>query len=134
MEAGRSLDVVPSPIVTEQDSNHYVSLRFDVTRPLRELVEDARRQLKHGKKNYERVSGKRTEKRRRLDQYRLYLQVWDLRQQVVTFDQIAQRVFPVEYEGQLQNKTRAYLPVVQKVKDAFSRARQLIEGGYKELA
>ena len=126
--------VVPDP--QEEDHPGYLTLRLDVTRPLKELAEEARRAVRFQKRRYEAIVGKKkpdqAKRRRRLDQYATYLLVWDLRQEGRTFKEIAQKVYPTEYKA-YQQTPRGYNPILQRVRDHYSQAKELIEQGYKEL-
>ena len=163
----------------QKDSWWYLNLSLDVRRPVDELLDKTRRAIQFHRRRYEDELEKliRTlPKRRRLDKYAEYLEVWDLRGQGLTFEQIAQRVYPVEYEAEhhkgnqprareayeaeynrrfeglvahgigvfdahtqlekefgLDRIPRVYNPIVQRVRDHFARAKELVEGGYKEL-
>jgi len=58
--------------------------------------------------------------RRRTDQFKEYLQVWDLKQQGLSLSRIAERL----HKGET---------ALDRVRDHYRRAKELIGGGYKAL-
>jgi hypothetical protein len=56
--------------------------------------------------------------------------VWDLRISGLSFPEIAQAIYPIEYLAHPKRQN----PIVQRVADHYDRAKELINGGYKELA
>ena len=108
-------------------------LTVDVTRPQKELVPDILSAIRLHRDKLSRtasVSVTKTRTRRRLDQYPVYLRVWDLRQAGRTFPEIAREIYPKEYPHHPTPRD----PINQRVQDHFRRAEVLIHGGYKELA
>ena len=73
-----------------------LSLEIHVTRSERELMLEATRAIRLHRDRLSRSEPPSVEPRtrRRLDQYSLYLRVWDLRQARRTFPQIAQEIYP----------------------------------------
>jgi len=99
---------------TQKDPYRYVQVTLDVTQPLKKLLEKTRRQIQFGQERYEHMvgdkKGKERTRRRRLDQYDKYLEIWDLRQKGLKFSQIAQRVFPREYGALRLRDAQLQLP------------------------
>jgi|HubBroStandDraft_6_1064221.scaffolds.fasta_scaffold01558_7 hypothetical protein len=117
----------------KKDNPRFLHLKLDVTRTRAELIQQTLDSVQFHRKRYAqqlKVMERKPEKRRRLDQYEVYLKVWDLRREGLHFHQIAKRLYPVEYESYPKPNN----PIIQRVTDHHSRAKQLIEGGYKELA
>jgi hypothetical protein len=113
--------------------SHLLLLQVDVTRPQKELVPDILSAIRLHRDKLSRagslaVTTKRA--RRRLDQYSIYIRVWDLRRKGRSFREIAQEIYPKEYPHHPARKN----PINQRVLDHFRRAETLIHGGYKELA
>ena len=103
-------------------AEHDLVLTLDLRRPLPRLLREAGYWIRIRKKKYDVLHPKPVPTvRRRLDHYDLYLRVWDLRAQKRTFAAIGKVVFPNQ------------LSATQHAIDSFRRAKQLIEGGYKEL-
>ena len=105
----------------------------DVTRSQKELLPYITKAIRLHRDKLSRtgsVSGTKTRTRRRLDQYSVYLRVWDSRQAGRTFREIAQEIYPKEYPHHPVPRN----PIIQRVLDHFRRAEALIQGGYKELA
>lgn len=101
-KARRELHAIRSRRVAE-DSYRFLKLELDVTQPMGDLLRQVQRAIQHHRRNHEDGLEKLKDdqpQRRRLDKYAEYLEVWDLRGQGLTFEQIAQRVYPVEYEAQ----------------------------------
>ena len=127
--AQEELEAVRLSDPDQEDFYRYVRSKLDVRRPLRELLEQVKKEVEFGKRRYEKFllrEGKempktQSEKRRRLDTYQRYLQVWDLHQQGLTFARIAQQI----YSGQSEAR--------QRVVDQYKRAGELIQGDYKDL-
>jgi hypothetical protein len=112
--------------------SHLLSLQIDVTRPPKELISEILSAIRLHRDKLSRagllaVATKRA--RRRLDQYSVYIRVWDLRQNGRAFREIAQQIYPKEYPNHPAPKN----PIIQRVTDHFRRAKALIHGGYKEL-
>jgi hypothetical protein len=109
------------------DTQRFVQVTFDGARTKKELLRQATAAIELARARYEsyaRNSGNNvpTERkpRRRFSEYQNYLRIWDLRKQGMTFEQIAEEVFP----GQNAH---------QRAWDNYKRAEQLIQGEYKEL-
>ena len=112
------------PAESKQDSrsDHDCVLELDLRRPLTQLVRQARGQIRKQKIAYDALHPPPVPTvRRRLDLYDVYLRVWDLRERNMTFAAIGELVFP----GQAG--------AAQHASDSFRRAKELIEGEYKEL-
>lgn len=118
------------------DRLRYAHVKFDLARPRSELLEQARREIVFGQERYERAlrreEKQQPKRRRRLSQYAKCLEVWDLREQGLNFERIAEQVYPVLYAAN-REKSRRLNPIVQRVREHHARARQLIAGGYKEI-
>ena len=114
---------------SKEELYRYVGVRFDVTQSLVGQLEQAKRQIQLARRRYEtllrrgeiRKPKTRVKRRRRFDLYDKYLKIWDLRQNGLTFDQIAEQVYPGEAVAR------------QRVWDQYKRAKELICGAYKEL-
>ena len=114
----------------------YQIVILDNLQPASDALHDVRICLHWGHKMYERVIGTpkvQPSKRLRSDKYEIYVRVWDLREQGFTFEDIARRVYPTEYTAQRKLLGRRSMPVVQKVRDDYVRATELISGEYKEI-
>jgi len=109
------------------EPDYDLTLRFDLRRPLDSLLREATDQIKSRKWKYNRKHTQPTEiapaVRRRLDCYGTYLKVWDLKTGGEKFDSIGAVLFPGEPRA----------TALQRAKDSFGRAQELIHGGYKEL-
>lgn len=111
----------------------FLQIKIDVTRSQKELVAYITQAIRLHRDKLSRigsVSVTKTRTRRRLDQYPVYLRVWDLRQAGRTFREIAQEIYPKEYPHHPTPRD----PINQRVQDHFRRAEALIHGDYKELA
>ena len=127
-EAEREIRRIRKRSMTEEGRYRYPGIQFDMARSSRELLRQARNAIKVNKAKYthfvdasKKASTTSPKRRRRLDMYDAYLEVWDLKQQRHSFRQIARRAS----EGQYYS--------LQTVKDHYKAARKLIRGGYKEL-
>jgi hypothetical protein len=102
-----------------------MTLAFDLRQPLGRLFHEAKERIKTRKAVYNRMHPPAPQTaptvRRRLDVYDVYLEVWDLRAENKTFSSIGKLVFPYD------------VTATQRAMDSFKRAKELIEGGYKEL-
>jgi hypothetical protein len=111
---------------------------IDVTQPVSRTLEWVKQYVSHGQDQYERNIGPLSSatplKRARIDKFAKYLQVWDLRTEGMKFEQIAKIIYQAEYKGQRKLMGKRYLPVVQKVRDDYKRAAELINGGYQEIS
>jgi len=117
-----------------EDDPRYLQLKLDVTRPQEALLEQTLTEIrfhrrKHSKFLAKFLSKAKFKSRRRLDQYDIYLKVWDLRQKGLSFPEIAKQLYPREYGPSPDPRN----PIIQRVRDHYSRADELIQGGYKEL-
>jgi hypothetical protein len=105
--------------------DHVLTLKFDLRLPLPSLLAVAKGEITSSKKRYDRNHPPPTNitpaVRRRLDLYDTYLKVWDLQAQDNKFEVIGAVLFP--------SKPRR----AQRALDSFNRAKELINGGYKEL-
>ena len=111
--------------MSREELYRFVPYRFDVTQPLHEQLEAAKKRFGLARRRYENVFGKgrtpKSKKRRRLDLYDAYLRVWDLRLRGRPFAEIAEEVYPNEAGSQ------------QRVWEHYQRAKALIEREYKKL-
>ena len=109
------------------DPDYQLELEFDLRRPLESLLREATDQITSRKRRYDRTHLHPTSiapaVRRRLDRYAVYLKVWDLRKSGMKFDSIGALLFPGEPGA----------TALQRAKDSFGRAQELIHDGYKEL-
>jgi hypothetical protein len=115
---------VAKPAKSKQDprSDHDCVLQLDLRRPSIQLLRQARNQIRKRKTAYDSLHPTPTPPvRRRLGLYDVYLRVWDLRAQNMTFAAIGELVFP----GQAG--------VAKHARDSFRRAKEFIEGGYQQL-
>jgi hypothetical protein len=105
--------------------DHELTLAVDLRKPLDRLLREVRDKIKTRKAVYDRLHPAVPElaqrARRRLDLYDVYLRVWDLRAGHQTFAAIGKLVFPDQ------------VTAAQRAIDSYQRAKELIEGGYKEL-
>jgi hypothetical protein len=116
----RSLRVRNKPL-----TDYQLGMTFDLRRPLRSLLLEAKEGITSRKVKYDRRHRQPPRIspaiRRRLDLYDTYLKVWDLRASREKFEAIGAQVFRDE-------PGRAH-----HAKDSFRRAKELIDGGYREL-
>lgn len=114
----------------KRDTRH-LQITVDATLPMRELVRQLEKRVELHRRRYADVFSTQSQPstRRRLDQYPLYLEVWNLRSRGNSFAEIARKMYASEYAGHPPKKN----PLVQRVMDQYERARQLINGGYKDL-
>lgn len=112
----------------------YLTVTLDATKPMNELMDQLKRELRlHRLRNAVSLpTGSHLGRsRRRFDQYGLYLRVWDLcEREGLQFPDIARQVFPKETSPYARLNKAA----IQKVRDHYRRAKELINGGYKEIA
>ncbi len=117
-----------------QSDVRFVWLKLDVTRPQKLLLADVLSAVRFHQRKYAHLLKRlqaAPKRRRRLDQYALYLQVWDLRErQHLSFPTIAKQIYPREYASHPKPKN----PIIQRVADHYARARALVFGGYTEIA
>jgi hypothetical protein len=114
------------------DDPRYVHLKLDATRSTRELLKQIKKTIEIHRKKHSKVLSELSRKhntRRRLDLYPLYLKAWDLRLGGNTFTEIARQMYPREYAAYPRRRN----PWIQRVTDYYTRATELIMGGYKEL-
>jgi hypothetical protein len=107
---------------------HLVLLECDLNWPMRDLLDFAKRVLVRAQENY--TEGFREQQgehfpksRRRFEDYKTHLRVWDLKQKGKSVQEIAQIVF-----SQFHSDS-----VLQKVRDHLKSAERLIAGHYKEI-
>lgn len=110
----------------------HVLLEFDLTWPLKENLEYARRALKLANDSYNDELASQgmpptKNSRRRLRDYDEHLLVWELKQKKKTALEIARILFPSSLDGVGHSAT------LQKVHDHYAAAQRLIAGGYKEI-
>lgn len=110
------------------DRIRYYALRLDFAQPLELLLAQAKQEISQRKKRYDKAYPKPPEpprlapaRRRRLDQYEQYLDVWDMKIQGLSYAAIGSELFPEE------------LGTEQRAKDYYRAAKRLILGGYREL-
>lgn len=109
----------------EKDSRNLLHVKLDTSHPTRELLKRVKRAIELHRRRYPAPSQSKT--RRRLDQYPLYLKVWDLRLQDKSFSEIAKQVYSREFSASSSQS------LIQRAIDHYDRARELILGGYKDL-
>ncbi len=108
----------------------FLTLILDVTLPQHTLMEQTLAAIRfHRRKHPQFQNVHPPRRRRRLDLYAVYLQVWDLRRSGSSFPRIASQIYPREYAAYPNPKN----PIVQRVMDHYRSAGKLIEGGYKDL-
>jgi hypothetical protein len=102
-------------------------VEFELDRPLKDLLRDARKAIEMGQKSYnqslEAAGRKLPRGRRRFEDYDKHLRVWDLHQDNKSRREIAKAVFPSMPEE----------IGLRRVRDHIRAARRLISGGYKEI-
>jgi len=104
--------------------DHEFVTMLDLRLPLKALLYEATERIKDRKRRYDRKHpAMRTVPavRRRLNLYDVYLKVWDLATSGEKFEYIGALLFPREPQR------------LQRAKDSFKRANELVNGGYKEL-
>jgi hypothetical protein len=104
--------------------DHQFVTSFDLRLPLKTLLDEAAQRVRDRKGRYDRKHPPMKivhAVRRRLDLYGLYLEVWDLATRGEKFEYIGALLFPRESAR------------LQRAKDSFKRAKDLVNGGYKEL-
>jgi hypothetical protein len=113
------------PDFGEAPQDCYFSPTFDLRLPLASLLREARNQITSHKAKYDRKHAKPARiapaVRRRLDRYKVYLEVWDRKRRGEKYLSIGVDLFGDEPR------------VEQRAIDSFKRAQELIDGGYKEL-
>jgi hypothetical protein len=116
---------LPVSTAVSRERHHELRMKFDLREPLSALMRRAKDRISSQKKTHDRAfpPSRRLPPavRRRLDRYDEYLKVWDLRAAHRTFVEIGELLFP----GQQATAQRA--------SDIYRRAKELINGGYKEL-
>jgi hypothetical protein len=110
----------------------FIEVRIDIAETLDTILERLEERIETAR-NYYRVRigplpDFRKRPRIRLDQYESCLKVWDMRKQNLTFEQIACRLFPFETKNLAFRST-----VTKRVRSQFQRAKELIEGGYRQI-
>ena len=110
----------------------FVKFQIDIAQPLDSIFAELEVQIEIAKSWYRFHIGElpdfRKRPRVRLQEYDSYLKVWDLRQQGLTFEEIAFRLFPREMK--ILNSRSA---ITKRVRSHFQRAKQLIEGEYRQI-
>src|SRR4051812_30749115 len=89
-----------SPVRQTISDKRHLTLRLDVSRSQDEIVNDFLRAVQfHRDRNrhFFATLKKQQKSRRRLDQYDVYLKVWDMRKSGLSFPEIAKRVYSREY-------------------------------------
>ena len=124
MSADELVKTLPESTAT-RGPDYHLHLQFDLRSPLPHLLRQAKNWIGPSKRAYDRRHPQPTKLapavRRRLDRYDSYLKAWDLKKSGKTFVAIGKLLFP----GELTSPQRAM--------DSFKRAKELINGGYKEL-
>ena len=110
------------PPVINRLARHEVIALIDTRFSLREIVTDLKAQL-HPYLTTQRVQVRK---------YKDYLAVWDLRQQGLTDDDIARKLWPTEYEkiGGRDSTIGDKGPLIQRVYDHAKAAQKLIEESF----
>lgn len=110
--------------VPEEHWDRQVYMAVDISFPLRSLVAKLEAEIQQAKREYRAKHGKLKRQelraRRRFEDFDSYLRVWDLKKQGLTYRQVARQAFPREYAD-------------DRAKDHYRRAKELIEGGYREI-
>ena len=103
-------------------------MQFDLSSPMKDLLEHARRTLRGAQSRYKEEMGKQGVQlptgRRRFEDYDLHLEVWDLKQQGKPNTEIATLVFP-KYSSE---------SALSRVRDHLKAANKLISGRYREIS
>jgi hypothetical protein len=109
-----------------------IRIEIDITQPLEMIVDLVKRRTDLAKRRYEAnvkpLPDHRRKPRARMDQYGIYLQIWQLRQKGWAFEQIALSVFPNE----IKNGDKSS-PVIKRVRGQYNRACKLIAGDYRQI-
>lgn len=104
-----------------------VLAEFDLNWPMEDLLDYAKRVLAYAQENYKNELKKRGAKvpggRRRLQDYPIYIKVWDLKEQGKKPAEIADAVFPASHKS----------IALRLVRDHLRAAKRLISGHYKEI-
>jgi hypothetical protein len=104
-----------------------VIAEFDLDWPMSDLIGYAKRVLAYARKNYEKELHQKglqiPRGRRRIQEYSMYLRIWDLKQEHKSDPEIARLVFP-------HDKPHSRL---QKVRDALKAAQRLVSGHPQEI-
>ncbi len=107
----------------ERDLDKRVYFAVNISFPLESSIAKLEAEIRKARLEYKEKYGKfsRTElrPRRRFDEYKSYLQVWDLKEKGLSHAKV------VEILPHLNN--------VDTVKDHFRRAKQLVMGGYRQI-
>jgi Uncharacterized conserved protein (DUF2285) len=110
----------------------FIKVQIDITQPLETIIAQLEITIEIARSRYrvhiDPLADFRKEARIRLDQYESCLNVWDLRKQDLTFEQIAFRLFQREMEEPAFRNA-----ITKRVRSQFQRAKELIEGGYRQI-
>jgi hypothetical protein len=105
-------------------------VEIDVTEPMKQILNHVEREVEFAKRIYENKIGPMPEETQRghptrikgIEDYSVYLRVWDWRQQGMTFEKIAALEFRKEMSvGSRRN------PVVDRVRSQYKRACELMD-------
>ncbi len=106
---------------------HLVAAEFDLTWPMKDLVDYAKRMLAYAQENYHNELRQRGLRlpigRRRLTDYETHLRVWDLREKGKKQAEIAAEIFP-NYSSE---------EGLRRVRDHLKAAARLVRGHFKEI-
>ena len=125
-------DTIVEPTRRGTNDRRFIRVEIDITKPNKTSIAEVQRRIDLARRLYEAHVGPlpdpRKKPRLRLDQYESYLKVWQLRKEGKTFEQIAREVFPREMENADQ-----FSPGVDKARNHYRRASELVAGGYRQI-
>lgn len=108
----------------------YLRVEIDVTEPMKQILNHVEREVEFAKGIYEKKIGPIQGEPKKghptrikgIEDYSGYLKVWDLRQQGMTFKEIAALEFPKE-----MNWSSRFNPIVDRVRARYKRACELMD-------
>lgn len=132
LDATKDIPDVIEPSWYSTTDPRLVRIEIDLQEPTQQILASIQSFVEQKKSYYERRIGLLPDHYRnpkiRLDQYATYLEVWELRQQRRSFEDIATELLPREME-----RARSRDSVVKRVRIHYKRACELIEEGYRQM-
>ena len=117
----------PVQVINYDHVENFLDLRLDLTKPLYLLEERIEKEVKKLDRSAKKLA--RSAMRNRPDKSDDYLAVWDLRQQGLTADEIAPKLWPKEWtkKGGRASHYGDKGPLIQRVYDHEKAAQKLID-------
>ena len=125
--------LMEDPSARDAENYQFIKTSIDITKPIQDTFASLEREIDLRRWLYRARIGPlpdhRRKRRLRLDQYPIYLRVWNLRnKRNLSFEKIACKLFPKEMENPYGRG-----PIVKRVRTDYKRACELVSGGYRQI-